>query len=53
VLRAALGEREVYDRGGDKRLTADERMRARRQAMSVAARATLIALVAAIIAWVV
>jgi hypothetical protein len=53
VVRAALGEREVYERDGNTKLSSDERTRARKQAISVVLRSTMIALVAAAIAWVV
>jgi hypothetical protein len=50
---AALGQREVYERGVDQKLSPAERVIVRWQAVGVVVRAALIAALAAAIAWVV
>jgi hypothetical protein len=53
VALAALGKREVDEPDCDRDLSPSERAAVRRQALSVVVRSTLIAALAAAIAWVV
>ena len=53
MILAALGKREVYERGADRNLSTHECSVARRHATSIALRAALIGVAAATIAWLV
>ena len=51
MVHAALGKRETYYRGESSELSKDECRTVRRQALSITVRAALIAVIAAVIAW--